>query len=61
VEATKRCPHCAEEILAAAIKCKHCGSALSQSVHIYDPIIAPQLRSSPAVPPQKSIWKREAH
>lgn len=29
VEATKRCPYCGEEILAVAIKCKHCGSALS--------------------------------
>jgi len=27
-EPTKRCPYCAEEILAAAVKCKHCGSAL---------------------------------
>jgi hypothetical protein len=25
---TKRCPFCAEEILAAALKCKHCGSVL---------------------------------
>jgi hypothetical protein len=26
MEATKRCPYCAEEILAAAVKCKHCNS-----------------------------------
>lgn len=26
---TKRCPFCAEEILAIAIKCKHCGSNLA--------------------------------
>lgn len=26
--ATKTCPFCAEEVLAAAIKCKHCGSDL---------------------------------
>lgn len=25
---TKQCPFCAEEILAAAVKCKHCGSDL---------------------------------
>jgi uncharacterized protein (DUF983 family) len=30
-EATKRCPFCAEEILAVAKKCKHCGSMLDES------------------------------
>jgi hypothetical protein len=30
LETTKRCPFCAEQILAAAIKCKHCGSDLAQ-------------------------------
>jgi len=24
----KLCPHCAEEIQSAAIKCKHCGEAI---------------------------------
>jgi phage shock protein PspC (stress-responsive transcriptional regulator) len=26
---TRTCPYCAEEVRAAAIKCKHCGSMLS--------------------------------
>lgn len=29
---TKKCPHCAEEILADAKKCKHCGEFLEGSV-----------------------------
>jgi hypothetical protein len=28
-QATKPCPFCAEDILVAAIKCKHCGSTLN--------------------------------
>jgi hypothetical protein len=28
---TKKCPFCAEDVLVQAIKCKHCGSTLSQT------------------------------
>jgi hypothetical protein len=61
MESTTRCPYCAEEILLAAIKCKHCGSALIESVPAYDPIIGPPLVSDPKFPLQKSIWARPAH
>lgn len=29
---TKSCPYCAEDVLVAAIKCKHCGSDLRSDV-----------------------------
>ena len=29
-EKTKRCPYCGEEILAVAIKCKHCGEWMKE-------------------------------
>jgi hypothetical protein len=49
MEPTKRCPYCAEEILAAAIKCKHCGSNLSK------PDVPPAPTSAPT---PLSSWKR---
>ena len=48
---TKRCPYCAEEILAIAKKCKHCGEFLdspsSSSQHF-----TPQENQ-----PEKTIWE----
>lgn len=32
-EETKRCPMCGEEILAVAVKCKHCGSDLGKATN----------------------------
>lgn len=51
-ERLKRCPFCAEEILVAAIKCKHCQADLA-TTH------APRAPSPPPPPaPPLSIWKR---
>jgi hypothetical protein len=47
--ATKPCPFCAEEILVAAIKCKHCGSTLNASTAMPNP--APAARQTNAQRP----------
>jgi hypothetical protein len=33
-EQTKKCPFCGEEILAVAVKCKHCGSNLTEKAKL---------------------------
>lgn len=34
VQNTKSCPYCGETILAAAIKCRHCGSTLDKNRYL---------------------------
>jgi hypothetical protein len=52
-DATKNCPYCGEEVLAVAIKCKHCGEFLDDR-----PIPeSTQISGQPAQPAQKVVVK----
>lgn len=50
VRTTKRCPFCAEEILSAAIKCKHCGEMLGE-------FTSPAQYVSHGIPPKPTVQK----
>jgi len=43
---TKACPFCGEEVLAVAVKCKHCGSAIGPAAAPETPKAAPRKKSS---------------
>jgi hypothetical protein len=50
IEHTKRCPMCWEQILATAVKCKHCQSMLTEIT----PSLQPAPENGAASPPPAS-------
>ena len=57
-QATKACPFCGEEILAVAIKCKHCQSMLNETADtILDiPAIVDAAKTQQDIPQQTAVF-----
>lgn len=58
---TKACPYCAERILSAAIKCKHCGEMLSDSPWDETEAFHRSLRPQRAPMPKRRPFKHGIH
>lgn len=59
-EVMKQCPFCAEDIRAAAVKCKHCGSDLisREAAPAMRPVVAKSSPSPAAHPPPQGSFMR---
>jgi hypothetical protein len=56
-QATKACPYCGEQVLAVAIKCKHCGSYLAEiAPTTAQPVLAPLARTKRSRAKAMRLW-----